>query len=325
MYLQCKRYANLIEGLYFCYNFVSMILVIGGTGFIGSILIRQLTEMGEGVRLLLHPSASSPNLPKSVSVEVTVSSINDERGVRAAMKNVRTVYHLASEEKLGSRANLLKVDIEGTQTVSRAAADAGVERIFYLSHLGADRASAFPLLKAKAIAENHIQHSGVDYTIIRSALAYGVNDHFTNNLAKLIKMSPGIMLLPGDGSTMLQPIWVEDLVTSLVWAMDLPQTINQIIAVGGPEFLSIKEIIVIIMQQIGIKRTLVSIGPVYLNIMTGLIETVTKKFPTSVFWMDYLAADRTCNLDTLPSIFGLNPARFTHRIGYLRTKHGKRS
>jgi NADH dehydrogenase len=63
----------------------------------------------------------------------------------------------------------MDIDIQGTQTVIRAAVDAGVRRFFYVSHLGADRASAFPLLKAKAIAEEYIRRSGLDYTILRSS------------------------------------------------------------------------------------------------------------------------------------------------------------
>jgi NADH dehydrogenase len=60
----------------------------------------------------------------------------------------------------------MDIDIQGTQTVIRAAIDAGVRRFFYVSHLGSDRASAFPLLKAKAIAEEYIRRSGLDYTIL---------------------------------------------------------------------------------------------------------------------------------------------------------------
>lgn len=269
------------------------------------------------MRLMLHPSKKSPRIPKGVTVEVAVCSLNDERGMRAAMKDVSTIYHLASAESKGSRANLMQVDIEGASTISRIGKEANVKRIFYLSHLGADRASAFPLLKAKGVAEDFIKNSGIPYTIIRSAFIYGENDHFTENLARLICLAPGFMYVPGEGNTLLQPIWVDDLIASLIWALDLPLTINQTIEVGGPEFLSIKEILLIIMQKISKKRSLFPISPIYLNIMTELFETFSSKFPTSVFWIDYLAENRICDLDTLPRVFGINPSRFTHRIDYL--------
>ena len=129
-----------------------MILVTGGTGFIGKALVRNLVESGHSVRILIRPSPRSPDLPFGVGVEVAVSSLSDERGLRAAMVGVDTIYHLAGVERRGAYANLMNVDIAGTQKIVTAASDARVKRILFTSHLGADRASAYPVLKAKAIA-----------------------------------------------------------------------------------------------------------------------------------------------------------------------------
>lgn len=308
-----------------CYNSPDMILVTGGTGFVGQVLIRQLAASGKPVRTLIRPSKRSPNLPRSVPVEVAVCSLKDARGLQAAMKGVDTVYHLVGVEERGNRADLLAVDIQGTQAVANAAAEAGVSRIFYLSHLGADRASAYPVLKAKAIAEAHIRQCGVDYTIIRSAVAFGPNDHFTTGLAVLLLGIPGMFLIPGDGTVRLQPIWVEDLVTCMVWALDLPDTRNQIFAVGGPEAMSFRHICEEIMSAAGLNKLLVPLGPPYLRMLTVVMEQWFPNFPVSVFWLDYLAADRICGLDTVPRVFGLMPSRFSQRLDYLRSRTWQRS
>jgi NADH dehydrogenase len=268
--------------------------------------------------MLIRPSKKSPNLPFNVPVEVAVCSLRDDRGLRAAMKGVDVVYHLAGVEGHGSRADLMAVDILGTQSVANAAADVGVKRFFYLSHLGADRASAYPVLKAKAIAESYIRQIGLPHTILRTAIVYGPYDHFTNSLGILMNAFPGIFLIPGDGETLLQPIWVEDLVTCLIWALDNPQTINQVMALGGPDYLSFKTILGMIMPVLGIKRWLLSISPVYLRSLTVFFEHTFPGFPVSVFWVDYLATDRTCSLDTIPRFFGLMPARFEQRLDFLR-------
>ena len=125
-----------------------MILVTGATGFIGRALIRHLSTTGQQVRVLLRPSPQSPRIPKGVPVEVAVVSLNDERGVRAALRGVDHIYHLASASTLGRRGNLLTTDIEGTRTLAQAARDAGIQRFIYLSHIGADRASAVTRLAA---------------------------------------------------------------------------------------------------------------------------------------------------------------------------------
>jgi dihydroflavonol-4-reductase len=120
-----------------------MILVTGGTGFIGQALIRHLVEAGYRVRTLIRPSPRTPNLPRGLSIEVVVSSLNDERGLRAAMMGVEAVYHLAGSEWQGSAANLLEVDVRGTQAVTGAAVEAGVKRFFFISHQG-DRGGVRP-------------------------------------------------------------------------------------------------------------------------------------------------------------------------------------
>ncbi len=297
-----------------------MFLVTGGTGFIGNILIRHLTDLGYPVKLLIRPSKTTPALPKGLPLEVTVTDLNDERGLRAAMKGVDAVYHLASAESLGRKAELTKVDIQGTQSVVNAAAQAKIDRFFYLSHLDADQTSAFPLLKAKGIAENFIKSSGIPYTIFRSSVAFGKGDHFTNGLAFLLKVSPYYVMLPDQGSTLLQPIWVEDLATVMTWTLDLPATINQTIEVGGPEYLSLLQISKMIASAIRINRRFINVSPVFLNILTELIEIIMPNFPTSVFWNDYLATDRITSLDVLPGIFDLLPARMSQRLGYLEGK-----
>lgn len=297
-----------------------MILVTGGTGFIGQVLIRQLTTLGKSVRILLRPSPVSPKLPRGVSVEAAVSSFKDGRSLRAAMKGVDVIFHLAGSERLSSKADLTGTDVEGTQLLVRAAADSGVERIFFVSHLGADRASAFAVLKAKALAEGFIVNSGLDYTVFRSSVVYGPGDQFTTSLAKLLRLSPGFFLLPGDGSTLIQPLWIEDLVTCMVLSLEENIARNEILSLGGGEYLSFKQVVTTIQETLEIRRKIFYLASPYLRILTLLMEQVLSPFPVSIFWLDYLAADRTTALDTLPRMFGVIPARFHQQIDYLRPK-----
>lgn len=293
-----------------------MILVTGGTGFIGQHLVRQLVMQGYEVRLLLRPSPKSPNLPTGLPVQVAVSSLNDSRGLRAALKGINTVIHLAGTEALGVKSDLDGVDIDGTRALTEASREAGIDRFFYMSHLGADKASAFPVFKAKAIAENLIIHSGVPYTIFRSAVVYGPNDHFTNDFARIIEISPSVLLIPGDGSNLLQPIWIQDLVTCLIIALENPDSLGQTYQIGGGETLSFLSIIQIIMDRIDLHRRIIPIMPGYLRVLSVWLEQ-SRRFPISTYWIDYLAVDRTCPLDSLSRNFNLIPARFHQSLDYL--------
>ena len=302
-----------------------MILVTGGTGFIGKALVRNLVEAGYTVRTLIRPSRKSPDLPRGVAVEVAVCSLDDLRGLRAAMVGVDTVYHLAGVEQRGAYASLMDVDILGTRAVTQAAIDARVDRLFYLSHLGADRASAYPVLKAKGIAEEFIRRSGLDYTILRTAVVYGPDDGFTTGLARILSTFPFIFFIPGNGRTQLQPLWVEDLVTCLTWALEDDVTRNEMIEVGGPEYFTITQIVEIIMQAIQVHRRLAYLRPPYLRGITVAFEAFFPGLPVSVYWLDYLAANRTCALDTVPRMFNLMPARLSQRLEHLRGHDWRRT
>jgi len=297
---------------------MNKILITGASGFIGKALTRHLNEAGHQVRVLIRPSPRSPDLPFGVPVEAAVAGLNDPRGLRAALVDVDVVYHLASQERRGARGNLLETDIQGTKNLVDQAEDAGVDRFFFLSHLGADRASAFPIMTAKAIAEEHIRRSTLDYTILRSAQVFGREDHFTTNISQLIKRLPLIFLLPDQGDTLLQPLWIEDLASCLIWSLDLDKTRRQMYEIGGPEQLSFREIVETILNTMEKKRLLVPLKSAYLKAFTVFLEYISQRPPTTVFWLDYLASNRTCSLQTIPHVFNLLPSRFSKRLDYLR-------
>jgi uncharacterized protein YbjT (DUF2867 family) len=253
-------------------------------------------------------------------VEVAVVSLNDERAVRAALRGVDQIYHLSSAGSEGRRGDLLKTDIEATRTLAQVAASAGIERLIFLSHIGADRASAFPIQKSKGIAEEHIRKSGVPYTIIRSSVVFGPEDRFTNNLSQLLRTVPGFFPIPSDGRTLLQPLWVEDLVTCLLWALQNPDMVNQTYEIGGGEYFTLRQVLEKLMEVTHTRRLLVQLPPPWVRALLVMLDASIANFNVSTYWLDYVAVNRTCPVDNMPRIFGLMPARFGYRLDYLARK-----
>lgn len=311
---------------FYCYYvnsfaFPEMVLVTGGTGFLGRAVIRMLSQSDYQVRTLMRPSRRSPELPAGIPVEAAISSLVDKRGVRAAMVGVDTVVHLAGAERSGLEAGLRAVDIEGTRVLVEAARQAGVSRLVYVSHLGAEPSSAFPALRAKALAEDAIRKGDLPYTIVRSSLVYGEGDRFTTSLAMLLGISPGIFLIPGDGRTALQPVWVDDLATCVAWSLEEESMVGKTYDVGGPEFLTLRQVIEMVMQVTGSRRWLLDSSSLYLRGITWLLQRVLPNPPLTTFWFDYLASSRTASLDAMPTIFGLKPSMMIDRIHYLTERN----
>jgi len=297
-----------------------LILVTGATGFVGRALLPRLAEAGLELRCLVRPSRRSPRLPRGIPVQVSIASLADARGLRAALVGVDTLIHLAGAEWHGRRGDVFGVDAAGTRALVEAAREAGVGRIVYLSHLGADRASAYPVLKAKGIAEEFVRQSGLTYTIVRSTLLYGAEDVFLNVVAALVKLGPGLFLMPGDGRISLQPLWVEDLVTCLEWSLSDLTSLNQTIALGGPEFITFGQMVQTVMEVLGVRRLVIPVRPPFLRAGAWLMEQILPRSPLTTRWLDHLAVNRTCELTSVTQHFGLKPARFVNTVDYLRDK-----
>jgi uncharacterized protein YbjT (DUF2867 family) len=297
-----------------CYNQKSMILVTGGTGFVGRALIRHLMQDGQQVRILVHPSSATPNLPRGIRVDVAVCSLADERGLQAALQGVDHIFHLASAGRLANPAELTAVDVEGTCAIVDAAQKKSIQRIVFLSHINADKHSLFALFKAKALAEQALVKSGLNYTILRATTIFGSEDNFSIPISAMLKKSRILFLMPGNGEVTLQPLWIQDLLTCLSLSVNDSRTFRRTIAVGGGEYFTYKQVLRIMMQKMGIWRLLMPFSPAYLRTLNLWLNRQEKGTPYSNAWLDYLAADRTCALDTLPKFFGLLPARFEKEL-----------
>lgn len=293
------------------------ILVTGATGFIGGALLPQLAQGGHQVRTLLRPGRASPRLPRGLPVEVALASLTDAAGLRAALVGIEAVVHLAGGERGGSGVNLLVSDVIGTRNLVEASTEAGVRRFVFLSHLGTDRSSAYPLLRAKAQAEDLVRQSPLRFTILRSAWAYGPGDHFTTSMAMTLAVSPLVYWIPSGGRSLLQPLWVEDLVAAIAWSLEEDAMVGQTYEIGGPEYLSYLEVLQMVMRASGRRRMTASLHPPYLRLWLRLGEILLPRPPITAFWVDYLAGPRTAELSTLPRAFGLQPSRMETRLGYL--------
>ena len=202
-----------------------MILVTGGTGFIGRKLVTRLMDDGLSIRCLL-PKNRVSNLPWSQAPEIILGSLSDEETAFKAVSGVHTIIHLESAQWWGRANDLERVELVGTRNLVTAARAARVGRIITVSHLGASLSSAYTLLRVKGLVEEVIRTSGLAYTIIRSGVVFGEDDAFINHIAMMLRVSPLVYLMPGRGEVVLHPIYIDDLVEALVRSLELVDTVE---------------------------------------------------------------------------------------------------
>jgi dihydroflavonol-4-reductase len=109
-------------------------LVTGGTGFVGSAVVRALLDGGRRVRVLVRPGADHRNLD-GLPVEIALGRLEDVRSLRAALEGCLSLFHVAADYRLWvpDPAAMLRANVDGTRALMREARRAGVERIVYTS------------------------------------------------------------------------------------------------------------------------------------------------------------------------------------------------
>lgn len=301
-----------------------MILVTGATGFIGRALLRRLMEEKWEVGCLLRPSSQERRLPQG-EVHVATGTLQDLPALRVAMQGVDTVIHLvgARREREGHTAEW--INHQWTVNLVEAALDADVRHIIYLSLMGADRNSAYPLLRGKGAAEEAIRSSGLTYTILRPSLIFGPRDSFTLILAMLLKTIPLVFPVPGDGKTRFQPIHVDDVAHCLAGCPNARRLENVTLPIGGLQHLSYDEILSIVMGTIGARRLRVHLRMPAMRTLVRLSESLFPNPPISREQLDLFSVNNTADLSNVPRNFGFEPRRFAGNLGYLRRKGWRRT
>lgn len=285
-----------------------MILVTGALGFVGRRLLRRLAAQPElKVRVLLRPGTDVDRLPRGVSVHVVMAELDDTDALVAAMDGVHTIYHLIGTESRGRHAQLQGVDVRGMRSVLAAALTARVGRIIAVSRVGADRASAYPGLRSKGEIEDAIRKSGLAYTIIQTGVLFGEGDHFSENIAMLVRSFP-FFLVANDGEQVLQPLWVEDLVTCLTIALQNLNMIDETISLGGPEIIAYRRIVMRIMYAIGSQRPIFSVPILVLRAAAWFFDGLFARWPFSEYWIELLSTNQTAELGNIERLFGFRPA-----------------
>jgi NADH dehydrogenase len=303
-----------------------MILVTGGTGFVGRRLVARLArDEGLRVRVLLSSKSDPSQLPQDAPLDFAVGHIADPKTMSAAMEGIHTVFHLVGTETRGRHAHLDSVDIAGARAVIDAAHEAKVGRIIYVSRLGADRASAYRTLRSKGEIEEAIRSSGLSFTIFQTGVLFGEGDRFSEHIAMLARSFP-IYFVPGDGETVLQPLWVEDLVTCLAMSLEDLDLLDQSLTLGGPELLSYRRIVMRAMYAAKVVRPIVGVPFLMARWGAWFLDGLFSRWPYTEQWSEMLASNQTADLGAIERTFGFRPAAFDvglidtylHKLGHFR-------
>jgi uncharacterized protein YbjT (DUF2867 family) len=203
-------------------------LVTGATGFTGSHTVPLLIDRGYSVRCLVRASSDRSVLAGN-AVEWFQGDLADPHALKLAMKGTDLLVNVAS------------IGFGHAPDIVDAALATGVKRAVFLSTTAIFTSLKAPSIAVRIIAEDAIKNSGLAYTILRPTMIYGGSRD--RNMCRLVRylLRWPVMLIPGDGRNLQQPVYVNDVATAIVEAISTDRTIGKSYNVPGPKALTFKD------------------------------------------------------------------------------------
>ena len=242
------------------------ILVTGGTGYIGGLLIARLEKQGVKLRCL----ARNPDKLRSrlqATAEVVPGDILDPLSLDRALQGVHTAYYLV--HLMSGSKDFEREDRQATLNFAGAAKQVGVRRIIYLGGLGDDADPKLsPHLRSRHEVGKILRESGVETIEFRASVVIGAGSLSFDLMKSLTDRLP-VMICPRWLSTPTQPIAVDDVLSYLLAAKDLPPGESRIFEIGGTDVVTYGDLIREYARQRGLRRWLISV-PVLTPYLSGL-------------------------------------------------------
>jgi NADH dehydrogenase len=230
-------------------------VVTGAFGYTGQYITRRLLARGRAVKTLTgHPERSNPF---GASVSVAPFNFTRPDALVDSLRGAATLYN-TYWVRFRHGGTTFDQAVENTQTLIRAAAQAGVRRIVHISITNPSANSRLPYFRGKGLLEDFIVRSTLSYAIVRPSVVFGGADILINNIAWLLRRFP-VFAVPGAGDYRLQPVFVEDLAQIAVEAGDRSE--NVVTDAVGPEVFRYDELVRRIAQAIHSRARIVHVPP----------------------------------------------------------------
>src|SRR6202166_3552230 len=241
-------------------NLDTLVTVFGGSGFLGRSVVRALAKRDYRIRVAVRRPELAGHLQplgRVGQIHAVQANLRYPASVEAAMRDSHAAINLVGILAEGGAQTFDAVQGAGAGAVAKAAAAAGADMV-HVSAIGADENSASRYARAKAAGGKAVLPAAPSAIILRPSVVFGPEDQFTNRFAALARMSPALPLI-GGGLTKLQPVYVGDVATASADAVDGKIKAGATYEFGGPEVLTMREILEIILATTERRRMLVSL------------------------------------------------------------------
>ena len=282
-----------------------MLLVTGGTGFVGGHVVRALREAGKGVRCLVRDPRRAEAL-EGLGCEIAEGDMTEPGSLRRAVQGIEGVVHLVAIRQ-GKEEQFERIMSKGTQNLLDEAREAGVRRFVHMSALGTtdQTKDLVPYYRAKWEMEQAVRGSGLPHVIFRPSFVFGPDGGILPTFRRLAKLAP-VTPIAGSGEQRLQPIWVDDVASYFVRALEDEAATNRTFELGGPEVVSWNELWGRLKQALGVHRPSIHVPMAFMRANAFVTERLPGDIPLTRDLLKMMeAGDNIVTSDDAGRVFAL--------------------
>jgi len=284
-----------------------VILVTGGTGFVGPKIVHALRERDLPVRALVrNPAGRSPATLAAWGAELVQGDLTDTGSLKRAVEGSDVVVYLVAIRQ-GQPEEFRRVMEEATRNLVAAAKDAGVRRFVLMSALGTSEETKdlVPYYHAKWEMERTVEGSGLEHVIFRPSFIFGRDGGILTTFRKLAKLAPVTPII-GSGDQRIQPIWVDDVAAYFAAAVDKPEAAGKTFELGGPDAVSWNEFWARLKRALHQRRPSIHVPVGLMRVNALLTERLPGNLPLTRDLLTMLEhGDNTASNDEAVRTFGV--------------------
>ena len=285
---------------------MKQITILGGTGFVGSALVAQLSSAGYRVKVLTRRREASKHLILLPNVEVLECNILDEIALTLALKQTDIVINLVGILHQSKKLTFNKMHVEFPQKVAQLCVSLNIKRLIHMSALKAHVKAPSAYLQSRGAGEAAVStyQNQLNLTIFRPSVIFGRGDSFINLFANLVKYLPVIALAKPKAK--FQPVWVEDVAKAIMLSLENADTYNQTYELAGPGVYTFKALIEFVMVVLGKTRPIIGLNDTLSYAQAFAMELLPVKLMTRDN-IKSMEVDSVTNAP-FPAIFGFAPS-----------------
>ena len=223
----------------------ALVTVVGGSGFVGRHVVRELARRGYRVRVAVRrPDLAGHLQPMGAvgQIHAVQANVRYPESLAAAMQGAVAVVNLVGILAKSGRQTFDAVHADGARAVAAAAKQAGVRRLVHVSAIGAGPTARGHYGRSKAAGESAVRAEFAEAIVLRPSIVFGPEDGFFNRFAGMARLSPFLPLI-GGGRTRFQPVYVGDVALAVAQAVEGRARPGATYELGGPEVATFRKLL----------------------------------------------------------------------------------